>query len=159
MTVRFGGHLDNFMSVAQHSVRVSDLMKTPKQRMRGLLHDASETYAGDCVAPLKRMLRGYRRLEPKLLRAIYKGLELPGLLPMTKAEALELKCADQSVLLAERNELKTNARCRYYRAHNKIPKGVVAAPFARPLTWKESEVLFMYRYYHLLEEMRGIREA
>lgn len=59
---RFGGHVDTFYSVAQHSVIVSELV--PKQhKLAALLHDASEAYLSDIVSPAKRMLNDYKALE------------------------------------------------------------------------------------------------
>ena len=58
MICRYNGHVPTFYSVAEHSVRVASLLETnghPRNVvLTGLLHDASETYVGDMVRPLKR---------------------------------------------------------------------------------------------------------
>jgi uncharacterized protein len=68
---RFGGHCDPFYSVAQHSVLVAANMPRAGA-LEGLLHDASEAYLGDVVAPLKHQpeLAGYRKLEARMMEAI-----------------------------------------------------------------------------------------
>lgn len=50
---RYNGHVDYFYSVAQHSIIVSQQFEDKDLQLWGLLHDASEAYLGDVVAPLK----------------------------------------------------------------------------------------------------------
>lgn len=61
LTCRFGGHVNGFYSVAEHSVLVHDLLGAqgapPSIRLAGLLHDAHEAYLGDMITPLKRRIR------------------------------------------------------------------------------------------------------
>jgi uncharacterized protein len=158
LTVRFGGQLDDFYCVAQHSVRVQKRLaaasEPPSVQLYGLLHDAAEAYAGDVVKPLKSMLSGYQRLEPKIMRAILRGLGLQRLLRLTRKELEAVKKADQEALMAERRDLKTRAKhCRNYHAHNQIIKGVKAAPPEDCMTWKEAEVLFTLRFYQLFAQV------
>lgn len=56
MTCRFNGHTLRFYSVAEHSLRVAEILPA-RYRLWGLLHDAHEAYCGDVVRPLKRRLR------------------------------------------------------------------------------------------------------
>src|ERR1035441_1601867 len=64
---RFGGHTREFYSVAEHSVRVSQLC-TPENALWGLLHDASEAYLSDVTAPITELpqLEAYRAAERSL---------------------------------------------------------------------------------------------
>lgn len=54
---RFSGHCIGFYSVAQHSVLVCDLVKTPELKLPALLHDAHEIYTGfgDVCRPAKKL--------------------------------------------------------------------------------------------------------
>lgn len=75
---RFGGHLDTFFSVAQHSVIVSDFLPAG-MKLQGLLHDASEGYIVDIPRPIKPFLGGYKEIEDKIMRVIASkyGFEYP----------------------------------------------------------------------------------
>lgn len=68
MTPRFGGHCDQFYSVAQHSFLVS--MICQKHPLLGLMHDAAEAYVGDVVSPLKEILTDFKVLEARVNGAI-----------------------------------------------------------------------------------------
>lgn len=54
---RYGGHVERFYSVAEHSLLVHDLLHHlgagPSLLAAGLFHDAAEAYLGDVVAPQK----------------------------------------------------------------------------------------------------------
>lgn len=77
---RWGGHTRRFYSLAEHCLLVAALVP-PAHRLYALLHDASEAYLGDIVAPLKRStaLEGYREVEARVQTAIYRAFGLdPG---------------------------------------------------------------------------------
>lgn len=68
---RFGGQVNHFYSVAQHSVLVSYLCDQ-KHAMCGLMHDAAEAYIGDVIKPLKNILGDvYEDIETKFTYAIF----------------------------------------------------------------------------------------
>jgi 5'-deoxynucleotidase YfbR-like HD superfamily hydrolase len=52
---RYNGHVGHFLSVARHSIWVSEQLAGHGKAMQlwGLLHDASEAYLGDLVKPIK----------------------------------------------------------------------------------------------------------
>lgn len=68
---RFGGHVKEFYSVAEHCYNVSVI--APKHfKLDGLLHDASEAYLVDIPKPIKRMvnLDGYRAIEAHVQQCV-----------------------------------------------------------------------------------------
>lgn len=82
---RWGGHTWRFYSIAEHCLLVAALVP-PAHRAYALLHDASEAYLGDVVAPLKRSsaLAGYREIEARVQAAIYRAVGLdPDAVPET----------------------------------------------------------------------------
>ena len=54
---RYGGHVDNYLSVARHSIWVQSRLRNigcgNETQMWGLLHDATEAYLGDVTSPIK----------------------------------------------------------------------------------------------------------
>lgn len=95
---RFSGHCVEFYSVAQHSLRVAELLPM-ELKMVGLLHDAAEAYIGDITRPVKEMFPGIEVVEKAIWRSIAKRWCLPAELPQ------EVIDADNLVLQAERVEL------------------------------------------------------
>ncbi|MEI6061455.1 MAG: HD domain-containing protein, partial [Bacteroidota bacterium] len=67
---RFGGQVPIFYSVADHSLRVCQMVQSedadPRLALTALLHDASEAYLGDVITPLKLQLSEYRAIEANL---------------------------------------------------------------------------------------------
>jgi 5'-deoxynucleotidase YfbR-like HD superfamily hydrolase len=98
---RFGGHVLEAYSVAQHAFLVS-LMVPPEDALWGLLHDASEAYLNDVVGPLKHQppMAGYRALEGIWQYAIYERFGLVGPVPESVLEA------DQVILRIEQQALQ-----------------------------------------------------
>lgn len=86
---RFGGHVNGFISVAEHSLSVMGLVGEfgdlhPLNGIRldllrwALLHDATEAYLGDMVGPLKHhpSMGLYRSLEDRWEWAIIERFDL-----------------------------------------------------------------------------------
>lgn len=102
---RFNGHCSCFYSIAQHSVLVSKLC-APDHVAWGLLHDASEAYLGDMLAPIKHLSGGrlgeeYRTVEARVREAICKRFGLSIVAPEV------VKCADRIILSTEKRDLLT----------------------------------------------------
>ncbi|MCC3745291.1 HD family hydrolase [Rouxiella badensis] len=95
---RFGGHIPQFYSVAQHSVLASYLV--PRRYAReALLHDAVEAYCKDIPQPLKGLLPDYQRIE----RQIDHLIRFKYALPLNTSP--EVKMADLIMLATERRDL------------------------------------------------------
>jgi uncharacterized protein len=71
---RFTGHTNDFYSVAQHSVLVSEVVERLDDSfsMEGLMHDAAEAFIGDVSSPLKALLPEYRKIEAEIERVIFE---------------------------------------------------------------------------------------
>lgn len=84
-STRYGGHVPEPYSIAEHSVRVSERMATrpyynePNLLLAALLHDAEEAYFGDMPSPIKHNpeMAAFRIASLNMSRAIFAkyGLE------------------------------------------------------------------------------------
>jgi len=90
---RFGGHINRFYSVAQHSVMVSNLVPH-HLALAALLHDASEAYLSDIVRPAKRLLPEYKELELKIQNVLEERFAVT-------FDHEEIHIADNKALYAE----------------------------------------------------------
>jgi len=92
---RFTGHTKKFISVAEHSINVSNLLPG-SLKLQGLLHDASEAYLLDFPRPLKYLpeFAEYRKMEKKIQKMIFKKFGI-------EKEAPVVKLADEHVLYYE----------------------------------------------------------
>jgi hypothetical protein len=97
---RFAGHVREFYSVAEHSVRVSWACQ-PEDALQGLLHDATEAYLIDLPSPVKHapQLLGYRATEYALRGPLARRFELPYTIPDS------VKHADKVLLMTEKRDL------------------------------------------------------
>jgi hypothetical protein len=96
---RYGGHVREFYSVAQHSVLLSRAAPLHLGRW-ALLHDAAEAYVGDIPRPLKRHLVGYEAIEAGVMAAIVTALGLsPAEMPP------EVKAMDNAIIADEARAL------------------------------------------------------
>jgi hypothetical protein len=100
---RYTGHSQQFYSVAQHSVHVSEIVPWDC-RLLGLLHDAPEAFLQDIPSPLKRSpeFAFYREAEARMERAIWEAF---GLTPPTDEQAAAIKQADLELLATEATQL------------------------------------------------------
>ena len=102
---RFSGHTREHYSVAEHSVRVSELLEawhcSQMIQLWGLLHDASEAYLVDIPSPLKHTsaFAGYREAEGRLMVAVCRRFGLP------IAEPERVRHADGTLLATEARDL------------------------------------------------------
>lgn len=99
---RFNGHCREFYSVAEHSVRVSQLVPD-ELSLWGLLHDAAEAYVSDMPKPVKIQIPDFSEHEEKLLKVIANRFDLSYPMP------LEIKEADEIMLATEKRDLMDTA--------------------------------------------------
>jgi hypothetical protein len=106
-TCRFGGQVNRWYSVAEHSVRCAERLAVYGDpefvQLAALLHDAHEAYTGDITAPLKVVLgQALRDTQDRLDVVIAEkfGL-LPGDFKLTSVKAV-----DDEMLFAEAAGLK-----------------------------------------------------
>lgn len=136
---RFGGQIDAFYSVAQHSVYVSRCVPQ-EHALTGLMHDATEAYVGDMVSPLKKSLLmvDFRMIEDLNWSAISNAFGLPYEKPAC------IKTADNAVLLAERDQLLVKHPVKW-----SVPGEPAPIRIERALPPKEAYAMFMLRFNEL----------
>jgi hypothetical protein len=136
---RFSGHTREFYSVAEHSVRVSQIVPSPYQ-LWALLHDAAEAYLLDWPRPLKQSgLMGwlYRRAERQLMKVICQRFGLDPAQPQC------VGLADQILLATEQRDL-----------FGKMPRtsngsGVPLPEKITPLCPAEAKAAFLRQFQNL----------
>lgn len=127
MQCRYAGHVSRFYSVAEHSCRVADIVRTESdcwklasawERLTGRVlycaecltnirwafaHDWSEAFLGDVTRPLKHTpeMNGYRAVEKEVQAWIVFLLSLP------PGEPAVVKEADTRILGTEAYQLKS----------------------------------------------------
>ena len=65
---RYAGQCDEFYSVAEHSVLVSEV--TEQFKLEALMHDAAEAFLGDVTRPLKQLLPDFKIIERNIQQVI-----------------------------------------------------------------------------------------
>lgn len=135
---RFGGHCQAFYSVAEHSVRVAQVLDATGFNatvvLQGLLHDASEAYLMDIPKPIKVHLPEYRDLERHVQSTIYQTFGLPADMPAS------VHWADMTMLVTESRDLMAD-RGRGW--------GIQATPLPDPVyphTTAEAEAMFLAKF-------------
>jgi 5'-deoxynucleotidase YfbR-like HD superfamily hydrolase len=152
MICRFTGHVNDFYSVAQHSVLVS-LRAESLARVRGrddallharcgLLHDASEAYLVDVARPVKRLpeMAAYREAEKNVQRTIMRHFGLPD------AEPELVKRADVELLYTEARDLFSGVNPEWQWFAEPLPMVI------NPVAPREAERLFLERFRELFGE-------
>lgn len=144
---RFTGQLEDFYSVAQHSVLVSYICKNKEHKLSALCHDFSEAYLNDISTPLKKspQLEGYRINESNLSKIIYRKFGLP------EIEPPEVKEADLIALATEAKYLFVPRDDWSFE----WGKYAIEIDF-KPLLPKEAKKLFLERFHELYIEKFGI---
>lgn len=133
---RFNGHCRCFYSVADHSVRVSEILP-PALALWGLLHDAAEAYLSDIPRPIKRRLHTFSAMEDQLLSVIMPrfGLEMP--MPP------EVHNADNVLLCTEMRDLMGSRVDWRSLGVQPLPDPI------RPRDPEQAEQAFLARFYEI----------
>lgn len=134
---RFGGHVSQFYSVAQHSVLVAGLLPA-RLALAGLLHDASEAYMVDVPRPLKVALAEYQKLEKRLQAIIARKFDVNFTHPF-------IKRADNILLMTEARDLLGPKPAGWGVPEEPAEWRVI------PLEPGEAEDLFLRRFCELTE--------
>lgn len=109
---RYNGHVRNFYSVAEHAVRVSEMLQSWDEpvvvQYLGLHHDDMEFVLGDCPSPQKRIMsidgEPFRDFEGSLEYSYFAAI---GILDVFEESFDVVKSADLAVYLQERDERPT----------------------------------------------------
>lgn len=138
---RFNGHCKQFYSVAEHSVRVSQLVP-PEYALQALLHDAAKAYVGDIPTPLKRQVPELAELENRILAAILRYYGQPTTLHCEVTHA-------NLVVLATEKKYLTDINEQWPVLNGIIP---LDGPI-HPLSPLNSKILFTSHYNHIAERI------
>lgn len=110
-TCRFGGQVDRFYSVAEHSIFCAEQAAKDglplHAQLAALMHDATEAYIGDIVKPLKVMLPQYAEVEGMLDAVIREKFSI------TSEFDEQIKEIDRGMLIAERRALFSADRVKW----------------------------------------------
>lgn len=143
---RFSGHIARYYSVAEHCVRVSQLVPQ-EDAAKAVLHDGTEGYLTDIASPLKHGLFGssYREAEERLWEAICVRFNLTPELPQS------VKDADLLMLVTERAHLLPNdgseAVSDLWAPWTKDVEPLAEAPECWP--WQTAEAILLGRFDQL----------
>lgn len=121
---RFAGHCTEFYSVAEHCVRVCEIVPD-QDKAWGLLHDAAEAYLVDLPRPVKyhsSVGDAYRSMERTLFSSIHARFGLIGCDPDSVIEA------DNILLMTEKRDLMPNSPAKW--RETSAPLNSIIVPWA-----------------------------
>lgn len=143
-----------FYSVAEHSVRMTDLVKTKSKKRRVLMHDAAEALGmGDVLHGWKEIFPLYKEIEIQLNMIIAKKYRFPP----TFAQESYLKRADKIMALAEVRDLILSDHSEAFRVWTKnwkaseLELGPAVSKISRIYPWipREAKERFLARAHSL----------
>ena len=134
LTCRFAGQCKTFYSVAEHSIKVAEIVPE-EYRLHALLHDASEAYLPDIPRPMKAELPEFKKMEATILMAIW-GKFKPD---WNDGGLITYKAADNILLATEARDLMDNTN-DWATLPPALPKVIV------PMKSRDAEALFLVRF-------------
>lgn len=141
---RFNGHCKFFYSIAQHSLLVERFVRQPEHKLCALLHDATETYVGDLIKPIKIELPDFTKIEQQIWVAIATRYGLPAELP---------QCVKDADFLAFAHEMeRVMSEPRGLKSDDLPNVDAVQIEYMSPFT---AMTLFLERFYELRSKTRG----
>ena len=138
---RFNGHCNQFYSVAEHCVRISNVVPAD-QALWGLLHDAAEAYISDLPRPVKRQVPEFERFEDDLLQLIMAHYQLPWPMPA------DVKRADDVLLATEMRDLMAAPPMPWGLDVDPLPDTII------PMGPAQAEATFLARFEELTADTR-----
>ncbi len=142
-------------SVAQHSLLVEALFSAAypeasrPAKLAALLHDAPEYVIGDMISPFKAAIGGdYKRVEERLLAAIFIRFGVPAILPPELAKTI--KSADREAAYIEATRLAGFAAVearKFFGAPKVAPE--TYADYLQARRPGEAQELFLKRFHEL----------
>ena len=139
---RYNGHVSRFYSVAEHCVLMS--YSVPEEdALWALLHDATETYVGDLIRPVKKHLPEFVQIEDKIMKAIVDRYDLG-----TYQMPASVKDADNRIIENERRELLKKEPLPWTVHGEALPDIVITG-------WLPEEAEL--RYFNRFNELMALR--
>lgn len=138
ITNRFTGHSTVPYSVAEHCVRMSEIVP-PELALDALMHDCAEAYVNDINSPLKNSeeMKPFRKIENRIEVVCRKALGIPG-----HAHDKRIKEYDMIMLVTEARDLGL-AWWKWKYGVEPLKETIY------PWEWYEAEMLFLSRYKEL----------
>jgi len=142
-TSRWSGHCKKAYNVADHSLRVADVIKELYPELgligeaAGLIHDTPEAYFRDIARPFRPLLHGYDELDAKALEMICGKYGIPYPLPPAVWEA------DNILLATEKRDLM-NTKLHDFPTVTPHPKRI------RPMSARRSKYKYLLRFHKVL---------
>ena len=130
MQCRFGGHVLEFYSVAEHSVRIARELPDDL-KIWGLLHDAGEAYLTDIPKPLKPHLPEYNGFEDEVLKAVAQRFDLSWPIPE------KVMYLDVVMLATEQRDVMAPPPAPWNKMPDPLPAKI------EPWTWREAKDQFL----------------
>lgn len=152
---RFGGHTQEFYSVAQHCVFVSVLAEKAGAAWSGLAHDLAEAYYGDFPSPMKCFIRNSCPMLSARMNTIDSVVE-DAFLFDPKLDAV--KKADTIALVTERRDLMPKTANPDLIEAWKFSERIQPSDYVLvPLSPAAAEKAWWRRYYQLLDQGKAPR--